>query len=282
MRLLEIIAPRKPEKVTTKLSSTYGVQGSTFKVSDRSFVTKKNNVVRVRFTPENDWSGKRSVDITFYVNDTLDDRSYADKDPEILPGVLHVILQFLKRSKVDQCTFIAASGDGDYKKVYNLPKEKIVKAVTMSANKLKTRLENTIITPEMEKEYLDKRNEMLSVVGRPLVDKITYIYKDELISMLSRLMSDIENISTAADANEYVTFLKSHSNNIGRWPEYDELTSVLHKFVEILLSYRDIGLTRMHNRRLSIYTKMVDYYFAKDWDIDIYGTKFTLTRKEKK
>ena len=56
---------------------------------------KKNNVVRVRFTPENDWSGKRSVDITFYVNDTLDDRSYADKDPEILPGVLHVILQFL-------------------------------------------------------------------------------------------------------------------------------------------------------------------------------------------
>ena len=279
MLLRELISPRKPEKVTTSTNVKYGVQGSTAKVSDRSFVTKIGNVVRVRFSPEIDWEHKRSVDITFYVNDTVEDRSDAEKDPEILPGVLHIILQYLKRSKVDRCTFVAAPGDGDYKKVYNLPRDKIIKAVILSATKLKDRLSNTIITPEMEQEYLDRRNEMLSVVGRPLVDKITYMYKDELIGILSRLLGEVAGIASAEDINKYLNFIKDHSTNIGRWPEYDELIDVLHSFVDILLSYRDIGFTRHRNRRLSLYTKLVNYYFAKDWDIEIYGTKFTLKRK---
>ena len=279
--LLEVIEPRKPSTTKSSTRSKSGVQGSTIKIADRTFSTDAGNLVTVSFKP-NVENGEKSVDISFYVNGTTEDNATSGRtDGKILSGVLYIILQYLNRSRVNHCTFIAAPGERDNKKIYNIDKTSIVDVVKNCIGKLKNRILHTVVTPQQKKESLDKTNALLLKLGRPLVTKIEYINKKELVNALDVLFTKISDIS-AADLNDCTMYIQNNNKNVDKWIEYIELMDSIYKLHSSLISQTPGGLNVHKNRRLELYTKMVNHYFAHDWDIDIYGTSFRLVRKNKK
>lgn len=271
----ELLEPKKPSNVKSSVFNKSGVQGSETKVSQRKFVTKSGNDVKVHFKQ----TGNDSVDITFYVNDSTEDAAVkGGKDVEILPGVLHIVLQYLKKSKVNYCTFEAAGGSGDYKTKYNLPKDKIITSIKDHINQFKDKLSNTKITPEMEKNELDRINALRAKLNKPLETTAIVIYKDQLLHTLSELETNIETIE-ADQIRDLIRYMNEYSKNVLKWPEFEQLMKLLYEFQKVLSSYSEKGALIHRNRRQDLYSKLVDKYLSNDWDIETTGTMFYLTRK---
>ena len=277
MKLRELIEPRKPTQTKSSVVSKFGVQGATTKIPQRRFITKLGNDIKVQFKP----NGEQSVDVTFYVNDSLDDNAVkGGKDNEILPGVLFIILQYLKKSKVNFCSFEAVTGSGDYKTKYNLPKERIINEVRAAAEQFISKLENTVITPEMEEEELRRINAIYTRVNKPLATSAIVIHKEELLDALGKLINNVDNVQLD-EISDIIRHINNYNKNIDGWSEYNDLMKLLYSYRQIVQSYTPGGTTINRNRRLDLYTKMVEKYLSNDWDIEIHGTKFYLTRKSK-
>ena len=287
MKINEILAPRKPDKVGSSTFSKSGVQGSKEKIAQRAFTTSNGNVVKVHFAPRME-DGEKSTNIVFYVNDTLSDNSSVigkdqNTDFEILSGVLHIVLAYLDKAKLNHCSFEAFAGEGDTKTKFNIPMDKYTNRVYSATDAFYSKLDSIVITPEMTQAALDKRNILMTKLNKPLVTDVVVIYKDELLQLLSQVKKFIEKGQLSVDAisqfDQLYYSIQRHNIRVETWPEYQELMEAIDGLRTVLISHSSSGARVTKNRRFEIYSKMLTKYFANDWNIDVWGTTFNLTRK---
>jgi hypothetical protein len=278
----ELIEPKAPGNLKKSTITKAGTQGSPVKINQRQFTTSKGNVVKVHFKPFIE-DNLKAVDVSFFVNDTMDDEASGQRDSEILPQVLHTVLAYAKTSKVQRITFSAVAGSGDTKTKFNIPLDRHVASLKSAIAVFYKKLIAIEITPEMEKDELDRVNAIYAKIGKPLKTSATVMYKDELIAVLKQIMDFIDNLTPSENSgNEFNALYQEFMKYIKRtdnWPEFHALLKEFSNMAAVLYSYTKHGAMISKNRRLDLYTKLVQRYFAKDWDISITGTSFGLTRK---
>lgn len=287
MKINEILAPRKPDKVGSSTFSKSGVQGSKERIAQRAFTTSNGNVVKVHFAPRME-DGEKSTNIVFYVNDTLSDNSSVigkdqNTDFEILSGVLHIVLSYLDKAKLNHCSFEAFAGEGDTKTKFNIPMDKYTNRVSSATDAFYSKLVSIVITPEMTQAALDKRNILMTKLNKPLVTDVVVIYKDELLQLLSQVKKFIEkgqlSVDDISQFDQLYYSIQRHNIRVETWPEYLELMKAMDGLRTALTSHSSGGVKVTKNRRFEIYSKMLNKYFANEWDIETYHTTFNLTRK---
>lgn len=287
MKIQEVLAPRKPDKVVSSTMSKSGMQGSKEKIIQRQFTTSSGNDVKVHFSPRVD-DGEASTRISFYVNDKMSDESSTEgkdiaSDFEILSGVMYITLMYLNRAKLNHCSFEAFAGEGDKKTKHNIPIESIRRKIIDAVDKMSAKLSSLVITPEMKQAALDQRNILLKKLNKPLATDIVVIFKDELIQILVAIKQFITSLKPDVTAiGQLETLYQSmqrHNIRVDKWSEYIELITPLDELRTALQSYSPQGVYIYKNRRFSIYSKMLKKYFANEWDITTYGTTFELTRR---
>ena len=240
--LNELTEPSQPKGEVTTLNH----KQSGYEYTSRKFVTSLGHDIKVTFK----WLGADSVDAMFSVDGSIDDRE-GPKDPELLPGVLWVLLQFLNENHINYCTFFAMPGKGDRKIKYNLSTDKLLKNI------------NTFSTTLLQK-----------------ID--TFEYKDDVhptfLNTLSK-MSTLDSSVSIDEVNTIIRIYRGYGSDVEEFPEHAKLEELLIKLLQALKSHSPQGVEIIRNRRAELYTKMVEHYFANDWDIDIIGMNFGLTRK---
>ena len=276
--LCEIVSPRKPEGVKSGIYSKSGVQGSISKVRTRDFTTSKGNKVKVLFDIQNDGEGK-VVDINFYVNDThYDDASTNsgkyNNDFEILSGVLYLAKSFVARGKYDKIKFVAQKGSGDHKVIRNLDIGKYEERYSQSLKRLLADIERFAPSEEQIELARNRAINMKAKFNKEVSSEV--VEKDKLLLVINELLGSLRGISFE-DFNRLDLAIKRLDRTIDSWDSYKEFYSASVKLREAFQSNTDMGFMSSRNRRASLYKKLVKKYFP-DWDLDISGNYFELTR----
>ena len=283
--LLEIISPRKPNEVKASRGTVSGVQGSVHSIIKRDFTTSKGNAVSVRFKPSTE-DGMKGADVSFFVNGTMDDSASTDgkdtdNDFEILSGVLHIGMQYVDKAKLNRVTFTAHTGKKDSKRVHNLPIDKAVANLKNTALKFKQELINFKPNPaEIEKynEYLRGFAQKFKLSPEQMAEK-KYIYKEELIGLVDEILNNKFEKVDENEINKYISYVNRYTKVVAQWKSFNEFQQAVYELAKVGESHQEGGAFVNRNRRESIYKRMVEKYFSKDWNIDHQGTMFTMTRK---
>jgi len=238
------------------------------------FTTKNNNEVKVQLSDQ----GDNTADVVFYVNDTLDDGSSTSRDPEILNGVLWIMKEIPKRYNFNTITFSAWSGKGDNKIIKNLPitepKQQFLKAYDTFFKSI-TNFKPTEIPPSQTRIDLAKK------FNKPLIPLFD-VNKDYIMPLLNDIKEYIKTddplirgiISKLDDLYQY-----KDSTIINKLPGYEDLIKYGKKYSDAILSNTDYGLPQTHNRRQSLYSKILNKFFSNDWNITQRNSSFSLTKK---
>lgn len=267
MRIHELFEPKKPtDKIKSSTLKRSGVQGSTNNIAQRTFTTKKGNVVDVQFKTKIE-DGVKETDVTFYVNGTLHDNSSTlgkdiDNDFEILAGVGYIVKVYLDKAKISRCTFVAYSSEKDIKTKFNLPIEKPKRNLFAALDGLYARVTELLKTPE-DMTQSDKYNLTLEIIG----------------ALKKYLDHPVERYNIADITRMYYQLRTATDMKLLKYPEMNDALTKLEVFMEVVDSYGPNGVQVKHNRRFEVYLKMFNKFFSHDWDIKTYGDKFILTRK---
>lgn len=283
--LTEIISPQKPNKVRAYTHKQAGVQGSEVISQRRDFTTTKGNKVTVKFSPKNEYRMK-GVDVSFYVNDTMNDDASTtgkgiDNDFEILSGVIFLILQYVKRAKIERISFLAYNGTNDTKLMHNVPVDKYISSIKTAMDKFKNDLINFELTPEKQAAHDRKIQVFKSRFNMDVSNE--YMHKDELL----KLISDLDNyLSNNKDYKQYEGALESFMNslhrfmrNVNQWDSYLNFEKSLYDSIKALSTHREGGAYITKNRRAEIYSKLLGKYFPSGWDIKRTGSDFIITKQ---
>jgi len=284
--LQEFLKPKKPDKIIKSVFKKTGLQGTVNKFNQRQFDTPNGNNVKVHFKPQQSSTGQKSVDIDFYVNNSLDDDSSTKEkdiknDYDILSGVMYVILDYLKNNKISHFTFHAYSGERDTRRKFNLPLKNVNKIVS-DIDSIISKIASFKVTDDMVSAELARRNQLLAKVKRPLLTDITILYKDEMISGLTQLKELVLSKITSDSINRLTqieSYLGKHDITVNKWLDYHDLLNDMHKVRQVLLSHTEHGVIVTSNRRLSVYSKLLKDNLASDWDIEITGDSFEVSKK---
>ena len=287
--MMEFLEPKKPKTIKSSILKKSGVQGSIINYNVRQFNTSSGNNVKVRFQNKLTDTGEKSTDIVFFVNDTTYDNASTndkdiDNDFEILSGVMYIILKYLDNNKINHVSFEAASGSGDNKLKFNLPVNKTITNLLSAINNFESMLKRFIITPEMLKKERDRQHALYNKLNKPIPEKVVVIYKEELLSAIKQLKQFIHNLKPNEDSyskfNDIINKIQKYKVRVDNFQEYITLMDYLTDLGNQLKSYTQYGVQINKNRRLSIYTKLLDKYFSNKWDIKNHGNTFELTRKK--
>ena len=278
--LLEIVSPKKPDKVKRGIYKKPGVQGSVSNVRTREFTTSKGNHVRVLFDVQTE-DKKDIVDINFYVNDThYDDASTAGgkykNDFEILSGVLYLARSFVDKGRYDRIKFTAQKGAGDIKTVKNLDLDKHKHEYAEDLKNLLQHIEQ-YEPSEKEIEMAKKRaRDMREKFGKEIPAEV--IYKDKIIPIITKLLKNLKDLSEE-EFNMLHTQLQRWDKTIDRWDSYKNVVDSGLKLRRAFESHSSEGVQVNRNRRANLYLNLMKRYF-KDWEIESsYGDIFELVRK---
>jgi hypothetical protein len=283
--LLEIISPRKPNEVKSSRGTISGVQGSVQPIVKKEFTKSKGNAVSVRFKPSVE-DGMKGADVSFFVNGTMDDSASADgkdtdNDFEILSGVLHIGMQYIDKARLNRVTFTARAGEKDSKRVHNLPIDKSVANLKNTAQKFKQELIEFQPNPEeveKYKEYLKGFAQKFKLSPEQMAEK-KYIYKEELIGLVNEILNNKFDKVDENELNKYISYVNIYTRVVTKWKSFNEFQQAIYGLAKVGESHQDGGTLVSRNRRESIYKRMINKYFSKDWNIDHQGTMFTMTRK---
>lgn len=278
--LLEIVSPKKPERVKSGIYRKPGVQGSVSKVRTRSFTTSKGNHVRVLFDVQPD-EGEKIVDINFYVNDThYDDSSTAGgkhkNDFEILSGVLYLARSFVDRGKYNRIKFTAQKGAGDSKTVFGLNLDKYKESYAKALETLLSEIQD--YQPSQEEIELSRRRaeDIRRKFGKEVPTEV--IYASKLVPAIQKLLSSMNSLSEE-EFNGLHNQLRRWDKTVDQWKSY---RNVIDRGVELrnaFESHSESGVTINKNRRASLYTRLIKKHFP-DWRIfEYYGDIFELVRR---
>jgi hypothetical protein len=286
--LNELLEPRKPgSAVKSSTVSVSGAQGSVSKISQQKFTTSKGNVVKVWFKPTQADDGNPSVEISFYVNDTLYDKSSTEgkdiaNDFEILSGVGYLVNNTLNRKKLNHCTFLAYSGDRDTRTKFNIPPDKYLVNVNHLLKTLHDQIANFNPTPDQLAAELERRNTLLARLNRPLETSVNMV-DPNLANALSQMHAFINQPFDETSLERYSKLLTaiehSSSHYVYNNTSFPKVINDLHEFKLIVRSYSKHGAEITSNRRASVYSKLIQKFFSDNWNIETQGAHFTLTRK---
>lgn len=272
--LNETVEPAKPSNKITQsriIKNKGTIQQK--ELIQYKFITKNNNEVKVQLSEQDD----NTADVVFYVNDTLDDGSSTNRDPEILNGVLWIMKEIPKRYNFNTITFSAWSGKGDNKIIKNLPinepKQQFLKSFDTFFKAIKN-FKPTEIPPSQTRIDLAKKFDKPLT---PLYD----INKDYVILLLNDLNEYMKTDNTLIkDIISKLHYLSQHKDSpINKLPGYEDLIKYGKTYSDAILSNTDYGLPQTHNRRQSLYSKILNKFFNNDWNISQNNSSFTMTKK---
>lgn len=267
MRIHELLEPKKPEsKVKSSTLSKSGLQGSTNKIAQRSFTTNKGNRVDIQFKTTTE-DNEKATDVVFYVNGTMYDNASTlgkniDNDFDILSGVGYIVKTYLDKAKINKCTFQAYSSESDTKLKYNIPVEKPKRELLKSLQDLSTVITELLKTAEDEIQS-DKYNLILEVIR----------------AINQYLTQPVERYTSRDFDKMYWQIRQAVDMKLSKYPELREAIKQLEYFMTVIASYSQSGVYVKQNRRFQVYSKILNKFFANDWNIQTYGDHFTLTRK---
>ena len=269
----ESVEPQQPTSKITK--STVIKNKGTYQqkpITQYQFTTKNGNNVKVQLSKTDD-----SADIVFYVNDTLDDGSSGERDPEILNGVLYLMKILPKRLNLNTLTFSAWSGKGDNKILKNVPVKEPKEQFLKSFEKFIESLKKFTPTPIPHSQF---RIDLAKKFGKPLIQ--LYDLNKERIS---KILNDLNEYSKTDDNQIYGSIgelynISSDNKIIETLDGYDELIKHGYKYAEAILSNTESGVPKNNNRRQSLYSKIINKFFKNDWNIEQSGSSFTMTKRQ--
>ena len=112
---LSFLSPRLPNGVKTLKQTRMKNTMKQFSFREAKFTTKKDNIVKVQFIPEE--LEESAIELSFTVNDSFDDRQQLDT--EIISGVLGIVLRDVKKYNWDKIFISPKFGKGDIGKNKN-------------------------------------------------------------------------------------------------------------------------------------------------------------------
>jgi len=251
----EAVTPRLPKGI--KYGSRMINSGTmmAFKDTTAKFTTSKGNVVTVHIFPNGD-----EHEISFDVNNTRTEED-REHDPDILSGVLGVILKMVDKYNLSKLRIKADSDAGDTKYIKNLPmlnyESEFIDIVQKIINELKTiDLTGTPPSPAIEKLHAKR-----GTVYDPNV---------HVKSMIKNLTSWIDNI----DKDHIATVIKDTKHYLTQdklFPKQylDDFERISSEYTKRKLSnVLDTGFAETRNRRYEVYKRLIPKLF-KGWDIDM-------------
>lgn len=272
----EVVDPITPKGLKKSTIVKNQSTNTATKVIQFKWKTQRGNIVKIHFEP----TGKDFYNIVFYVNDTLEDDSsknnISNRDPEILPGVFHVIKTKADELKVNHLSFKAEDSPKDTRIIRNLPINDL--NALEKLNEFKQALlkyQVKLVQPSQTKINLMAKLKRPYPQPEPDIDKNLWL----------KWVKDIENNLNNPNPdgldnfiNQLITKLSITNNLHNLNFDFDKLINELKKTSNILKSNSKAGWSRTINRRQKIYEKLVYRYFP-DWEIDISGNYFYLNRK---
>lgn len=277
--LNEIAEPRKPSSKVTYASTK--MSRGTIKETPAvkyTWTTKLGNVVKIYFRKDLQEDG--SYEVIFYVNDVLDDTASRTensiRDPEILPGVIHTVLEKADALKAKVLRFSSWQDKDSTKVIRGLRYEHLKEPLLQQLHHIQS-----VIANHQPKE-LPLSDTHKSLVARGLI-KATVKYdfnSPAWLNALKRLESNIQNNQRVED--DYHGLVSANSNN-----QFQVLNLDLTEFLKLLKAYHNAiesnterGFLDNRNQRANVYEKLVDRYVPKDkWKVEKRGMgSFTLTR----
>jgi hypothetical protein len=249
------------------------------------FTTKLGNVVKLQFEPQgykNEQGIETSYRVIFYVNDVLYDNAPKlgmdlkaekyNRDTEILPGVFYLLKNKADKMQAQYLTFNAHKSNNDTKTIRNLDIEPYKKAVLEQLTKFIAGIKTvpvTMIKPSAARVALYQK------INRPVPDAEPSFNQEAWLNWANKLQV---GINSNQPIYEYIEYLQ---NGIAKMPlNVSDLMRSLQGYYNAFVSNTPQGYNRTINRRTSIYTRVVNRYFANDWYIKISGDTFYLTRKD--
>jgi hypothetical protein len=268
--LNEIFEPTYPKNVKVSKVKKTGTQNSVIIKDQYQFKTTIGNDVKVLFEVTN-----KSADIIFYVNDKLNDKSSSQdgisRDEEILPNVIGIVKRVADKKQLQTITFTAWAGEGDNKTVKNLDYKQFKDPLLIALNLFYDEIKNYQVTylpvTDRQKETALKFNKEIS----PTPD----IYKDILLNQLVTAKNYIENHDYKIKG---LAQDLSYNKNLSKFKSFSNFLNLLKQFSDALISNSDSGLVKSRNRRKDLYVKLIQRFFT-DWNLDLFGNSFELTRK---
>lgn len=273
---LEAIEPKRPSGVRksniVKDKGTNVAKPST----QYQWKTKLGNNVKLHF----DHEGDDTYRVVFYVNNTLHDDAPNNtdngRDTEILPGVFWLLKDRADRLGAKRLNFRGESSDKDTKIVRGLDPEKFKPRALAELQNFEAIVmghQVQMIPPTQRK--IDLWQKLNRGDPQPTPD----FRKDGWVRWIAQAKEAIVNNDSE---NKIVDGLLTGQgigdfNPIGFDPT--NLISALSDFFNAVKSNTESGWTRKRNRRTAIYTRLVQKHMAEDWDIEISGDWFYLTRK---
>lgn len=273
--LNEIVAPRKPSGMIKRNNITQNAGTNNPKaVIQYQFKTKLKNIVKVWFKVK----GDDSYEVIFYVNDSLKDDSGKNpngRDPEILPGVLHIIQDKSSSLNAKEITFQAFSDEDDSQVLKNLPidsyRQKLNSQIDYFSNVLR-RFPVEMIPPSQS------RIDLFARLNRGVPEPLPNLDTKLLLNLMDDLKMSLESPESSRPAINNV-MEKLYSVD---WKQFNidpkPVQMAIKDFEGALESNTESGWRKFKNRRESVYEKLVQRYFARDWKISKSGTFFTLTK----
>jgi hypothetical protein len=242
------------------------------------WTTKLGNVVKLHF----DHKGNDSYRIIFYVNDTLFDdaaKSNNGRDPEILSGIFYLLKDRADRIGAQELNFTGHKSDGDTKIVRDINPDKYKANILFHLSQFDqvvSQHQVQMIPPSETKINLWKKLKR-DYPPNSLPDFNQRIYQNSIERINSalknneRVSSLIDGLKTGEGTGDF--------NVIG----YDikPLIASLSNYDNAIASNSPEGWRKTRNRRTSIYTKLLHRHMSSDWNIEIRGDSFELTRKSK-
>jgi hypothetical protein len=215
-------------------------------IIELSFVTSLKNEVKVTFFKKQD----QVYEVSFYVNESYEKTERNEilgRDPEILPGVLYLIKEKADEINIKKIYFQSYEDKNDSKIISNINLNPI-------KNKVFSSLEE--ITNETDNQ-----------------DLIIINYFKELVS---NLKSDTSCLDFLNQINIYFGKILTIFNKLQK--DSFEFYFNTNELRNAITSYKH-GIEMIKNRRSSVYEKLFNRFFNKDWDLKMNGNNFEITRK---
>jgi hypothetical protein len=239
--------------------------------------TQQGNVIKLIFTPK----GDDLYEVAFYVNDSIkDDAKSAERDSEILSSVFYLIKKKANELGAQALEWWAHNTEKDTKVIRGLQFDQQI--FYKELENFKKALQNHRVRflpltplrislfqklgrePQPQPDVdVEQWLEWVEEIEKSLGEKRPEWLHARLEEKLSNLMGAVQ-----IDRLQHLNF------NI------ENFTKIMEEYVVAVKSNTEQGLQKKTNRRANVYRRILNRYFADDWNIKISNNcNFYLTRK---
>ena len=258
----EIVEPFRPKAKKSNIVINPGTNTATPAMQWR-WVTKQGNDVKVQFVAKSN----DAYQVIFYVNDTLEEDGKAKRDPEILPGVMHIISDRAEKIGAKELSFRGYVSHGDHKEVKNLSLDRNIPAILFELDKFYQMVSShTVEMIPPSQRTIDLFAKLNRGVPSPKPSLPKQQLLDWIETVKSNLKQRIENHYQESIIQKALNDLLSMNFDLNY--DMSNLITLLKKQILAIKSNTEEGTSITKNRRNSIYRKLLKKYFDPEkWEI---------------